>query len=221
MGVTRWFFEPGHTGAEFRARHMMVTYVRGQLKNVRGSLEVDPGDPENARVEAVVDATQVYTGQEQRDAHLRSADFFDCETHPEWTFTGTGVHQASATEFEVTGDLTIRGTTRPVTFQVTYLGQWDTPWWEDGRDAGPRRRAGFTATTRLNRHDFGVSWNDVVDRGGVVVSDMVDVTVDVEAVLDKAQPEIDQPEEDQPEEDQPEAGQPEEGRPEEAWPQAV
>ncbi|MBB5121653.1 hypothetical protein AF335_08045 [Streptomyces eurocidicus] len=184
MGVTRWFFEPGHTGAEFRARHMMVTYVRGQLKNVRGSLEADPDDPENARVEAVIDATQVYTGEEHRDAHLRSADFFDCENHPLWTFTGTRVHQASATEFEVTGDLTIRGVTRPVTFDVTYLGQWDTPWWEDGRDAGPRRRAGFTATTRIDRQDFGVSWNDVVDRGGVVVSDMIDVTVDVEAVLD-------------------------------------
>ncbi|MEU8546610.1 YceI family protein [Streptomyces roseoverticillatus] len=221
MGVTKWFFEPGHTGAEFRARHMMVTYVRGQLKNVRGSLEVDPGDPEKARVEAVVDATQVYTGQEQRDAHLRSADFFDCETHPEWTFTGTGVHQVSATEFEVTGDLTIRGTTRPVTFDVTYLGQWDTPWWEDGRDAGPRRRAGFTATARLNRQDFGVSWNDVVDRGGVVVSNMVDVTVDVEAVQEKAGPGEARPEDDQSRDGQPEDDQPDDDRPEEAWPQAV
>ncbi|PSJ28562.1 polyisoprenoid-binding protein [Streptosporangium nondiastaticum] len=231
MGVTRWFFEPGHTGAEFRARHMMVTYVRGQLKNVRGSLEVDPADPEKARVEAVVDATQVYTGQEQRDAHLRSADFFACDTHPEWTFTGTGVRQASATEFEVTGDLTIRGTTRPVTFDVTYLGQWDTPWWEDGRDAGPRRRAGFTATTRLNRQDFGVSWNDVVDRGGVVVSDMVDVTVDVEAVLEEGRPDEagpgkprsgdDRPDHDQPGDGPPEDDRPGDDRPEEAWPQAA
>ncbi|NUK37702.1 YceI family protein [Streptomyces lunaelactis] len=184
MATTRWFFEPGHTAAEFRARHMMVAYVRGQLKNVHGLLEVDPDKPEEARVEATVDATQVYTGQPQRDAHLRSADFFDVEHHPTWAFVGSRIHQVSATEFEVTGDLTVRGVTRPVTFDVTYLGQWDTPWWEDGRDLGPRLRAGFVAKTRINRHDFGVSWNDVVDRGGVVVSAMVDVMVDVEAVLE-------------------------------------
>lgn len=184
MAMTKWFFEPGHTAAEFRARHMMVTYVRGQLKNVHGLLEVDPDEPEKARVEATVDATQVYTGQPQRDAHLRSADFFDVEHHPTWTFVGSRIHQVSGTEFEVIGDLTVRGVTRPVTFDVTYLGQWDTPWWEEGRDLGPRRRAGFAATTRINRHDFGVSWNDVVDRGGVVVSPMVDVMVDVEAVLE-------------------------------------
>ncbi|MFI6285851.1 YceI family protein [Streptomyces sp. NPDC051018] len=184
MATTRWFFEPGHSGAEFRARHMMISYVRGQLKNIRGSLEVDPDEPEKARVEAAIDAARVYTGQPQRDDHLRSTDFFDVEHHPVWTFAGSGVRQVSANEFEVTGDLTVRGVTRSVTFEVTYLGQWDTPWWEDGRDLGPRRRAGFTARTRINRHDFGVSWNDVVERGGVVVSAMVDVVVDIEAVLD-------------------------------------
>jgi polyisoprenoid-binding protein YceI len=187
MATTKWFFEPSHTGAEFRARHMMVAYVRGQFKNVHGSLEFDPDEPENARVEATIDATQVYTGQPQRDDHLRSADFFDVEHHPTWTFVGSRIHQLSATEFEVTGDLTVRGVSRPVTFDVTYLGQWETPWWEDDRDLGPRRRAGFAATTRIDRRDFGVSWNDVVDRGGVVVSAMVDVTVDVEAVLDVAE----------------------------------
>ncbi|MFF3763679.1 YceI family protein [Streptomyces sp. NPDC001922] len=186
MTTTRWFFEPGHTAAEFCARHMMVTYVRGQFKNVQGFVEVDPDEPEKARVEATIDATQVFTGQPQRDAHLRSADFFDVENHPAWTFVGSRVNQLSATEFAVTGDLTVRGTTRPVTFDVTYLGQWDTPWWEDGQNLGPRKRAGFTARTRINRHDFGVSWNDVVDQGGVVVSDLVDVTVDVEAVLEAA-----------------------------------
>ncbi|MEU0280881.1 MULTISPECIES: YceI family protein [unclassified Streptomyces] len=184
MATTRWFFEPSHTGAEFRARHMMITYVRGQLKNVHGLLEVDPDEPEKARVEATIDATQVYTGQPERDAHLRSADFFDVEHHPTWTFAGSSVRQVSATEFEITGDLTVRGVTRSVTFDVSYLGQWDTPWWEAGRDLGPRRRAGFLATTRVNRHDFNVSWNDVVDRGGVVVSAMVDVVVDIEAVLE-------------------------------------
>ncbi|MFG2292630.1 YceI family protein [Streptomyces sp. NPDC048603] len=184
MAMTTWFFEPGHSAAEFRARHMMVALVRGQLKNMHGRLEVDPDAPETARVQATVDATHVYTGEPQRDAHLRSADFFDVEHHPTWTFTGTDVRQMSGTEFRVIGDLTVRGVTRSVCFDVTYLGQWNTPWWEDGRNLGPRRRAGFTATTRINRHDFGVSWNDVVDRGGVVVSDEIDVVVDVEAVLE-------------------------------------
>ena len=182
MATSRWFFEPGHTSAEFRARHMMVTYVRGHLKNVHGFLDVDPDDPEHARVEATIDATQVYTGQAQRDAHLRSPDFFDVEHHPTWTFTGTRIRQLSPMEFALTGDLTVRGVTQPVTLDTTYLGQWDTPWWEEGRNLGTRRRAGFSARTRINRLDFGVSWNDVVDRGGVVVSDMVDVIIDVEAV---------------------------------------
>ncbi|MGI5339688.1 YceI family protein [Streptomyces sp. CA-181903] len=180
----RWFFEPGHTGVQFRARHMMVTYVRGHIKDVHGSLVCDPEDPEHARVEATIDATQVWTGQPQRDAHLRSADFFDVEHHPTWTFASTQVRRLSSTEFGLDGDLTVRGVTRPVSLDVTYLGQWDTPWWEDGRDQGPRRRAGFTGRTRINRQDFGVSWNDTVDRGGVVVSDLIDVRVDVEAVLD-------------------------------------
>ncbi len=186
MVATRWFFESGHTGAEFKARHMMVTYVRGQIKNIHGFVEFDPDDPEKAHVEATLDATGVYTGEPTRDTHLRSADFFDVEHHPTWRFAGTRVAQLSATEFELTGDLTVRGVTRPVMLNVTYLGQWDTPWWENGRNLGPRRRAGFVATTRINRHDFAVSWNDVVDRGGVVVSDMVDVSVDVEAVLEPA-----------------------------------
>ncbi|GAA5006032.1 YceI family protein [Actinopolymorpha pittospori] len=184
MTRRRWVFEPGHTGAEFVARHMMVTYVRGQLKNIQGFVEVDPDDLDQTQIQATIDATQVYTGQPERDAHLRSADFFDVENHPTWTFTGGRVQQVSATEFEVTGELTIRGVTRLATFHTTYLGQWDTPWWEGGRDLGPRRRAGFVARTRINRHDFGVSWNDPVDRGGVVVADTVDVTVDVEGVLD-------------------------------------
>ncbi|MGA8112047.1 MAG: YceI family protein [Actinocatenispora sp.] len=184
MVTRRWLFEPGHTGAEFKATHMMVTVVRGQLKNIEGFVEFDPREPESARVEATIDATGVYTGQPMRDAHLRSADFFDVENHPTWTFVGSEISQASATEFHVTGDLTIRGVSRPADFTVVYLGEWDTPWWEGDRDLGPRRRAGFAATTRINRHDFGVSWNDVVDRGGVVVSDLVDVNVDIEAVLE-------------------------------------
>ena len=147
MATTKWFFEPGHTAAEFRARHMMVSYVRGQLKNMHGLLEVDPDKPEKARVEATVDATQVYTGQPQRDAHLRSADFFDVEEHPTWTFVGSRIHQVGATQFEVTGDLTVRGVTRPRNLRRHLLGTVGYPL--VGGGAGPRAQA----TRRLRRHD--------------------------------------------------------------------
>lgn len=113
-------------------------HLRARAAKERARLAgVDPDKPEEARVEATVDATQVFTGQPQSDAHLRSADFFDVEHHPTWTFVGSRIQQVSGTEFEVTGDLTVRGVARPVTFDVTYLGQWDTPWWEEGGTSGP------------------------------------------------------------------------------------
>ncbi len=155
--MSRWTFEPGHTAAEFSVRHMMVTHVRGHFKNVHGTLEFDPD--------------------------LKSADFLDVERFPEITFRGDRVRLRGADEAAVLGDLTVRGVTRPVELLVRYLGQWQTPWWEDGVDKGPKTRAGFVATTRFNRHDFGVSWNSVLDRGGVVVGDDVAVTIDAEAIL--------------------------------------
>jgi polyisoprenoid-binding protein YceI len=184
MTATRWTFEPGHTAAEFQAKHMMVTWVRGQFKNVHGTCELDFEHPEKSHCEAVIDVDQLWTGVPERDAHLRTADFFDLANHPQMHFLSTAVEQTGATDFRVTGDLTIRGTTRPVSLDVGYLGQWQTSWWVDGVDEGPRQRAGFVVHTRLNRHDFGVSWNDRLDHGGVVVGNEVKVVVDVEAVLD-------------------------------------
>jgi polyisoprenoid-binding protein YceI len=180
----RWTFEPGHTAAEFCARHMMVSCVRGHFKNVHGSLEFDPDDPRRAVVVARIDARGLWTGEPDRDAHLRSADFLDVERFPEITFEGGRVELVSSHEAFLTGDLGIRGVTRPVRLHVRYLGQWQTPWWEGGVDKGPKTRAGFLATTRINRHDFGVSWNDHLDKGGVVVSDEVEITIDVEAIRD-------------------------------------
>jgi polyisoprenoid-binding protein YceI len=182
--MTKWTFEPGHTAAEFRARHMMVTYVRGHFKDVHGALEFDPNSPRDSSVEVHIDARNIWTGVKERDDHLRSADFLDVEHHPEITFTGDQVEVKGEHDYAVTGDLTIRGVTRPACLNVSYLGQWDTPWWEDGINKGPKTRAGFVATTKINRHDFGVSWQDTMDRGGIVVGDEVDITIDVEAVLD-------------------------------------
>lgn len=181
--MQEWFFEPGHTSAEFCARHMMVTCVRGHFKNVHGKLVFDPKNPRDSRVEVRIDAKAIWTGEPDRDAHLRSADFLDVERYPEIIFAGDKVEAIGDHDYVVTGQLTLRGITREVSLNVRYLGQWVTPWWEDGVDKGPRIRAGFLAVTTVNRHDFGVSWNSVLDHGGVVVGNLVEITIDAEAIL--------------------------------------
>ncbi len=182
--MPKWTFEPGHTAAEFCARHMMVTCVRGHFKNVHGTLEFDPANPAQASVQVSIDARTLWTGEPDRDAHLRSADFLDVEHYPNIIFTSRAVHLTSAHDYKAAGDLTIRGVTRPTVLDVKYLGQWQTPFWENGVDKGPKTRAGFLATARINRHDFGVSWNAPLDRGGLVVSDEVEITIDAEAIRD-------------------------------------
>ena len=182
--MAKWTFEPGHTAAEFRARHMMVTYVRGHFKNIHGTLVFDATSPSNSSVEVKIDAATLWTGVNERDDHLRSADFLDVETYPQITFTGNQVEVKGEHDYAVTGDLTIRGITKKVCLKVRYLGQWETPWWEDGVNKGPKTRAGFVATTKINRQDFGVSWQDTMDRGGLVVGNEIDITIDVEAVLE-------------------------------------
>lgn len=181
--MAKWFFEPGHTAVEFCVRHMMVTHVRGHFKNVHGTLFFDPANPSAASVEASIDAAGIWTGETDRDAHLKSADFLDVEKHPKITFKGNRVELAGANEAVLTGELTIRGVTRAVPLRVQYLGQWQTPWWEDGADRGPKTRAGFVAKTSINRHDFGVSWNAPLERGGVVVGNTIEITIDGEAIL--------------------------------------
>ncbi|HEY1234437.1 MAG TPA: YceI family protein [Candidatus Binatia bacterium] len=181
--MAKWFFEPGHTAAEFCVRHMMVTFVRGHFKDIHGTLIFDPANPSATSVEVTIDAAGIWTGEADRDVHLKSADFLDVEKYPKITFAGKQVEVAGADEAILTGELTIRGITREVPLRVRYLGQWQTPWWEDGVDKGPKARAGFTATATINRHDFGVSWNGTLDRGGVVVGNMVEITIDAEAIL--------------------------------------
>jgi len=161
---------------------MMVTWVRGHFKNVEGTLEFDEERPETMKIDVTIKSNALWTGEPNRDAHLRSADFFDTERFPNIEFHSTTAKIIGGRDYTVTGDLTIRGVTKPVRLDVEYLGQWDTPWWEGGEDKGPKRRAGFVATARINRHDFGVSWNDVVPNSGVVVGDHIDITLDAEAV---------------------------------------
>jgi len=182
--MAKWTFEPGHTAAEFSVRHMMVTYVRGHFKDVHGTLNFDPVNSAESSVEAFIDARNVWTGEHERDAHLRSADFLDADKFPEITFRSNQVVVIGEVDYRVIGELTIRGVTRSVSLDVHYLGQWQTPWWEDGVDKGPKTRAGFLARTSINRHDFGVSWNASLDKGGIVVGDTVEITIDAEAILD-------------------------------------
>src|SRR5580765_5962047 len=121
--MAKWFFEPGHTAAEFRARHMMVSWVRGHFKDVHGTMDWDPANPGAAAVEVTIDARKLWSGEPDRDTHLKSADFLDVENHPTITFKSTGVELCGADRAKLAGDLTIRGITRPVTLDVRALGQ--------------------------------------------------------------------------------------------------
>jgi polyisoprenoid-binding protein YceI len=184
--MAKWTFEPGHTAAEFSVRHMMVTCVRGHFKNIHGTMEFDPQDPQGSSVKVKIEARGIWSGEAERDDHLRSADFLDADNYPEITFTGKEVKILGGHDYAVTGDLTIRGVSHQAMLNVNYLGTWETPWWEDGEDKGPITREGFVAKTKINRHDFGVSWNAALEKGGIVVGDMVEITIDAEALLESS-----------------------------------
>jgi polyisoprenoid-binding protein YceI len=181
--MATWIFEPGHTEAEFRARHMMVTWVRGLFKDIHGRLELDLDDCLEATFQGEIDATGIWTGEPDRDAHLRSADFFDVENHPKITFTGRFTDQTGASTFKGEVDLTMRGVTRTVPLDVRYLGEWKTPFWVGEENKGELRRVGFEATAKINRHDWGISWQDELPGGGVVISNEIELILDVETIL--------------------------------------
>ncbi len=181
--MTHWIFEPGHTEAEFRVRHMMVTWVRGLFKDIHGELEFDFDSCLESTFTGRIDATRLWTGEPDRDEHLRSADFFDVANHPEISFEGRFVERTGATSFKVETDLTIRGTTKTVMLDAVHLGEWEAPFWEGDENRGTMRRIGFEARGRLNRQDFGVSWQDDLPGGGVVAGDQIDLFLDAEAIL--------------------------------------
>jgi polyisoprenoid-binding protein YceI len=181
--MSTWIFEPGHTEAEFRARHMMVTWVRGLFKDIHGELEIDWDDCLAATFHGEIDAAGIWTGEPDRDAHLRSADFLDADKHPKITFTGGFTERTGGTTFKGEVELTIRGATRTVPLDVHYLGEWQTPFWVGDESRSHLRRIGFEATARINRHDFGVSWQDEIPDGGVVVGNEIELVLDVEAIL--------------------------------------
>jgi polyisoprenoid-binding protein YceI len=158
---------------------MMVTWVRGHFKDIHGSLEFDPDDPVTLSMQVTIAARNLWTGEPQRDDHLRSADFLDVVNHPTITFQSTKAERIGASDYAVSGELTIRGKTHSISLDLHYLGQWSTPYNE-----ARVTRVGFTGKTRLDRHDFGVSWNRSMENAGLVVGTEVRITVDVEAILE-------------------------------------
>jgi len=175
-GTNVWQIDPTHSQAEFAVRHLMIATVKGRFRDIAGTVVVEDGDPTTAQVDVTIDVASIDTGVGQRDQHLRSADFFDTDRFPKLTFRSTGVERVGEDHYEVTGDLTIRDVTRPVTLDAHGLGSVRDPWGKE--------RAGYTATARINRKDFGLSWNQALETGGVVVGDEVKITLEVELVLD-------------------------------------
>ena len=166
--------DPAHAGAYFKVRHLMVAHVRGELGTVTGEAVIDLRDQGNSRVDARIDLGGIDTRNPERDAHLKSADFLDVVRFPELTFRSTEVRRGADDLLLVKGDLTLRGVTRPVTVEVELSGEIQDPW-------GNAKR-GVTATVKLHRKEFGVSWNAAMDGGGLVVGDVVDVTIEAELV---------------------------------------
>ena len=168
-----WTLDPAHTLVEFAAKHLMITTVKGRFTGVSGTIHMDETDPTASSVEAVIDAASIDTRTDQRDAHLKSADFLEVARYPEITFRSTRVERAGDAHYRVTGDLTIHGVTRPVVLDVHDEGRTKDPWGGE--------RAGFSATTRIDRRDFGLTWNQVIESGGVVVGNEIRITLEVEA----------------------------------------
>jgi polyisoprenoid-binding protein YceI len=174
---TTWTIDAGHSSAEFSAKHMMITTVRGRIADLRGSLTLDEAQPDRSTVEVTLDAASIDTRSEQRDGHLRSPDFLDVELFPTITFASRRVEGArleEGTPFRVVGDLTIRDVTREVTLDATYEGR--------GRDPWGGERVSFSATTKIDRRDFGLTWNAALETGGVLVSNDVRLQLEVQAV---------------------------------------
>jgi polyisoprenoid-binding protein YceI len=173
--ATSWNIDPVHTTAEFKVRHMMITNVKGQFSAVTGVVEIDPEDVTNSRVEVSIDASSINTRDAQRDAHLKSPDFFDVEKFPTLSFASTRVTRKDDGEPAVEGNLTIHGVTRKVVFEVEGPSQ-------PARDPWGNVRIGWSARTKINRKDFGLNWNAALEAGGLLVGDEVTITLDAQAV---------------------------------------
>ena len=174
MDNNNWNIDAAHSGINFSIRHMVVSKVRGRFAKFSGGLTIDDGDLARSVVEATIDASSIDTGTPQRDTHLRSPDFFDVERFPEIRFRSTRIEKLGGDRYRVTGNLTIRDVTREIALDVEHGGRAKDPWGNE--------RVGFIATAALDRKDFGLHWNQVLEAGGVLVGDHVDIELEVQGV---------------------------------------
>ncbi len=173
--MKKWVIDPDHSVAGFVIRHMMVTNVRGQFNRIKGTINFDPAEVAHSSLEAAIDVAGITTGIEKRDEHLRSNDFFDVAKYPDMIFKSIRAESTGGNRFRVFGNLTIRGVARPVILEAEFSGPV--------KGTEGELSIGFSGTTRINREDFGITWNVGLEGGGVVVGKEVQVYIDVEADL--------------------------------------
>lgn len=174
MAATTWQIDPAHTDVGFAVKHMMISTVKGRFADVSGTITLDDDDLSKSSVEVEIKAASIDTRQPDRDAHLRSADFFDVEKYPTLTFKSRRVEPLDNGKFRVIGDLTIRDVTREVVLEASEEGRGKDPWGGE--------RIGFSASTKIDRRDFGLTWNTALETGGVLVGNDIKITLEVEAV---------------------------------------
>ena len=172
MSTTKWVIDPSHSEIEFKVRHLMISNVTGSFKSFEGEVETDGDDFSNAKISFSAKVDSITTGNEQRDGHLKTGDFFELEKYPEVLFTAQGLKKKSDDEYEIEGDLTIRGVTKKVKLSVEAGGIVKDPWGQT--------KAGFSVKGKINRKDFGLNWGAVTEPGGVVVSDEVRLSAELE-----------------------------------------
>ncbi|HMG69843.1 MAG TPA: YceI family protein [Gemmatimonadaceae bacterium] len=170
---TAWKLDPTHTTVEFSAKHLMISTVKGRITDIEGTIYTNENDPKSSLVEATLKAASIDTRTDQRDQHLRSADFLHVEQYPEIKFRSTRI-EGSKQEFTLTGDLTIRDVTRPITLDVTFEGQTKDPWGGE--------RVGFSASGKFDRREFGLTWNMLLETGGLTVGNEIKINLEVEAI---------------------------------------
>jgi len=173
--LVTWKIDPAHSSAEFKVRHMMIANVKGRFSGLGGTLIENTSNPTLSQPDATIDVGTINTGDVQRDAHLKSADFFHHEQHPHMTFHSTRVEKKADREYTVTGDLTIHGVTEPVVFAVEGPSL-------PGKDPWGNIRIGLSATTTINRSDFNLMWNAALETGGILVGDDVQITLDLQFI---------------------------------------
>jgi polyisoprenoid-binding protein YceI len=171
---TKWAIDPTHSEIAFKVKHLMITNVKGEFRKFHAEIESDGKDFTNASVQATIDASSIFTNEESRDAHLKSADFFDAENYKEITFVGTSFTRKSEDEYVLNGKLTIKGVTKDVNFTVEFGGITKDPWGNE--------KVGFSLNGKINRTDFGLNWNAALEAGGVLVSEEVKISAEVQFV---------------------------------------